>query len=540
MKYHAVRSENNPLVFTLAPPSVQHPASPSPRARIAGLASLVAAVVALSACGGGNEASSDAGTARLQGTPAPAPASAPVTAPATAPAPSPTSSPSPAPGPAPDPGTAPTPIGLTSGCAQLYGGIPNFALSTSRNIDPIVSPPKPVKGQGFLDATYKTCMVRATDHKADLNSDEFLRNDYARRQAFNADSSRHLAYAMHGGWHVYDVATSQHLGGLRGPGGDSELQWDGTVPNRLYYLPTNGVGMKLYQLDLGSTLDPKDNLLASTSTTVGDFAQRVTAKWPKAKAVWTKSEGSPSKDSRYWCFMVDAVDDVTGKWSGLGLFTWDRATDTILGMTDHPGGVRPDSVSMSPSGDYCVWYGDTVQAFTRDLGSNATLVPAAEHSDIGIDANGDDVFISVDYQANGGPVYMVNLRTKVRTDLVPTYVGDTHTATALHISAKSFNKPGWFLLETYADYTSYGPEAGRQWLHKKLMAVQMKAAPTIYNVAFTRAVEHGYFTEPHGTVNREFTKVLFTSNWNRDDPNVGDLDVDIDAYMVQLPVGALK
>jgi hypothetical protein len=34
-------------------------------------------------------------------------------------------------------------------------------------------------------------------------------------------------------------------------------------------------------------------------------------------------------------------------------------------------------------------------------------------------------------------------------------------------------------------------------------------------------------------VNRDFTKILFNSNWDR-------ASEDIDAYMIELPVGAIK
>jgi len=35
-------------------------------------------------------------------------------------------------------------------------------------------------------------------------------------------------------------------------------------------------------------------------------------------------------------------------------------------------------------------------------------------------------------------------------------------------------------------------------------------------------------------VNRDFTKVLFNSNWNV------NTDTDVDAYMIEIPAGAVK
>jgi len=282
----------------------------------------------------------------------------------------------------------------------------------------------------------------------------------------------------------------------------------------LYYLPTNGVGMKVMELTVST----------NTSRVVGDLSARLKERWSGANGAWTKSEGSPSKDARYWCFMVDDVD-----FKSLGVITWDRDTDTIVGSMD-TNGVRPDHVSMSPSGDYCVVSGNDAigtSAYSRDFSQRTQLHHGSEHSDIAIDANGDDVFVAVDYQSNAGDIFMLNIRTGVRTLLLPSYLAGT--ATALHISGKAFNKPGWIVLSTYADNSG-----DRQWFHRKVMAVELKADPRIYNLAFTHNVDNEYFTEPHASVNLDFTKVVFNSNWGTGSAK------DVDAYMVEIPSDALK
>jgi hypothetical protein len=120
---------------------------------------------------------------------------------------------------------------------------------------------------------------------------------------------------------------------------------------------------------------------------------------------------------------------------------------------------------------------------------------------------------------------MFNLRTRVRTAFFPTYLNGT--ATAMHFSGKGFKKPGWILMSTYADYGGL-----RQWLHRKVFIVQLTANPLIYNLAHHHEVPMGYFTEPHASVNRDFTRVVFNSNWDIAS------DIDIDIYMIQLPPSA--
>lgn len=412
----------------------------------------------------------------------------------------------PAPTPAPDSGSGGTGgSNLGSACGTAY--TTGLTLKSGFVTDPIPSLGKPAKGKAFTDPTYKTCMVRVTDHAVEPPSG-FARNDYSRRQAFNADSSKLIVYAYDGHWHLYDARTFAHLKVLPGPAADAEPQWHPTDPNLLYYLPTNG-GMVVNEL----------NVTTNTSRVVGNFSGRLP--WSNAARLWTKSEGSPSADGRYWAFMVE-----TSNFSPLGIVVWDRVTDTIVSTMANS--VRPDHLSMSPSGNYVVvsWL-DKVVAYDRNLQNPRTIQKSSEHSDIALDENGDDIYVSVDYQSGNGAVFMVNLRTGARTDLFATYVNGT--ATAMHFSGKAFRKPGWVLVSTYANYGG-----ATQWLHRKIMAVQLKATPVIYHLAHTHAVDNGYWTEPQASVNRDFTRVLFTSNWEVNS------SMDLDAYMIEIPAGALR
>lgn len=367
--------------------------------------------------------------------------------------------------------------------------------------------PRPAKGQALLDPVHGSCVVRVTDHEREPPKG-FARADYSRRQAFNADDTRLLVIAEDGHWHLYDARTLQHLKVLPGIAGDAEPQWHPTDPARLYHLPNNGIGMRLYELDLDS----------GQSRVVADFASRLRALWPRANAAWTRSEGSPSADARYWAFQVD--DD---QWQGVGLFTYDLVEDKILAAYDlgQHRKPRPDHLSMSPTGRHVVVsWNDGPTAFTRELTQPRALQRTGEHSDIALTAEGDDAYVAVDYKANDGAVFMVNLRTGQRTDLFPTYVAGT--ATALHISGKAFRAPGWVLVSTYADYG----KNGQQWLHRRLFAVELKARPRIVHLAHHHSRYAKYWTEPHASVNRDFTRLLFNSNWGTAS------ETDVDAYMV--------
>ncbi|WP_397608425.1 hypothetical protein [Silanimonas sp.] len=393
--------------------------------------------------------------------------------------------------------------GPTTGpCLNFYTA--NYSPVVGEVMAPFKASPRPTKGVAQRDPFFGTCVVRATDHAAEPPSG-FARNDYSRRQAFNADNSRFIVYAFNGSWHLYDANTLAHIRALSGPAGDAEPQWHPTDPNRLYYLPTNG-GMRMSVLDVNTNV----------TTLAADFTGKLP--WAGVARVWTRSEGSPSADARYWCFHAENAN-----FGILGVFTYDLQTQTVVGTRAMT--ARPDHISMSASGRHCVvsslnGMGGTV-AWNRTFTSSRQLHATSEHSDLGLSPTGEDIFVFVDYQSNAGDLVMVNLDTGVRTALFRTYLDGS--GTAYHVSAKNFNVPGWMLLSTYA-YS--GPE---RWLHERIMAVELRASPTIIQLAHHQSRANGYWTEPHASVNRDFTRVLFTSNWG------STSDQDVDAYMVQLP-----
>ena len=63
------------------------------------------------------------------------------------------------------------------------------------------------------------------------------------------------------------------------------------------------------------------------------------------KHIWTRSEGSPSKDARYWAFQVE-----DSNFGILGFMTWDLVQNRMVGSRQMT--VRPNNVSMTPSGVY--------------------------------------------------------------------------------------------------------------------------------------------------------------------------------------------
>lgn len=402
----------------------------------------------------------------------------------------------------PPPPTAGTPLA----CANFYAA--NFALPQGQQVSTVPALARPVKGVAYRDPVHGTCGVRVTDH-ANEAPVGFARQDYSRRQAFNADNSYVLIQAANGFWHLYNANTMAFVRTLSGPAGDAELQWHPTDPTSLYYFDTNG-GMVLRRL----------NVDTNVTTVAANFSGRLP--WADVARVWTKSEGSPSADGRYWCLMAE-----TSSFATRGVFVYDLQTQTVVGS--RAMSVRPDHTSMSASGRWCVvsnlsGNGGTV-AWDRSFSTSRQLHHTSEHSDLALNAAGQDVYVALDYQANAGDFFMFNIDTNTRTNLFPTYLSGT--ATAYHVSGQAFAKPGWVLVSTYA---SGSPN---QWLHNKLFAVELRAGGRILNIGHHQSRFNGYWTEPHATVNRDFTRVIWASNFGTTS------DTDIDSYMIYLPPSAI-
>ena len=453
------------------------------------------------------------------------------------------------PGQQPGTGTSPgtTPPSQAGGpqlCDAILPGVNPLVAGTA--ITPIPDSPRPDYLVPTQDPAFRSCVVRVTDNQARQQTEQtpYLRNDYSRRQAFNTDSSRFLLEDTAGFWHVFDARTGQPLqvldnltGDATRLAGDAEPFWHPTDPNRLYFLPTNGLGMQIFQLDLGTR----------TVTTVADMGPQIRQVWPDADMAYTKAEGSPSADGRYWCLMARHYDD-TGSQPMRGVFTWDLQENRLVGTLAMDS--APDHVSMSPSGRYCVVShekasGPGTRAYNRTFSTpyNEQITAGylqlhenSEHSDIAFNRQLQDVYVAIDYQSNTGDVFMHNLDTDRRTTLFPTYLD--RTAFSIHVSGKAYARPGWALVTTYGEYhadamDSVLPPEQRQWPHRKMFAVSLDEQPQVRTIAAIHPNVYQYEDEPHGTVNRDFTRMLFNSTW--DGGSVNDMEV----FMVAVPSNAL-
>lgn len=418
-------------------------------------------------------------------------------------------------------------------------------------VDPtgVTIPLKPPKGAPFAFPLYGSRGVRVTDHATDIPGSQFFRNDYSRRYPFNSDETMMFGYIGGGPWAVYKTTGDSwtYLKTLTGVGPDSEVQWDVSDPDKLWFVDNNG-GTKLYKLSVASN---------SVVDTI-DLTAQLHALWPDANRLWTKSEGSPSKDGRYWGFMAE-----TSSFDPRGYVVVDTQTRSIVWSM--PNSERPDHVSMSPCGRWFIRSGGTgggtyVHGVAPDvLGVTKQVHHLSEHSDSGVLASGHSFYISVDYQTNDGDVFFCDLEDnsvqtvehpeQFRTRNVPKWVGipgtqrrrrvtaaaaearpvapsfvsitrhvvDTayHNAAdpgqySMHFSAKPYGKPGW------AVEGRYGDDA-----HALNIVLLDLNTGQKYGVGLNYPLFDSYWDEPHGCPNRSLTKIVTNANYR----SSGNVDV---------------
>jgi PKD repeat protein len=380
--------------------------------------------------------------------------------------------------------------------------------------------PEPAARSPYRDSVFGTCQMRVTDRLTDLPElGEGLKNEYSRVQAFNADESLVMVRGTAGNWYLYDVAT---LAFVRQVPIVIDPRWDANDPDLVYYAD----GTALMRYDLAS----------DQASVVHDFAPDLPQH--DLTMVWTRGEGSPSFDGRTWGLMAQDQE-----WNTVALVTYDQQVDEVLATRDLPPGTSVDSVTISPLGTYLLAFFDTycdhgalgddanpcgLMVYDRDLTNGRGLLRIVGHSDTALDAGGREVLVYQDIDTD--TISMLDLGSGVVTELWP--VDFSHTAVGLHFSGRASRLPGWALVSTY----NGGYPVDFTWMDDQVFAVELEAGGRVARFAHSHSLvdegqEHDYWAEPQASVSRDFTRIVFASNWGRTGTD------QVEMHMVELPVG---
>jgi hypothetical protein len=377
---------------------------------------------------------------------------------------------------------------------------------------------KPDPRVPFRDPVFGSCLVRVTDSGRDTPSPG-LKNAYSRVRTFNSDGTRLLIYGTDGAWYLYDAATFEPLGEVPL---EREPRWDAGDPDQLTYM--DEARLMVYDLNKGQAEE------------IRDFADDVPE---ETVMVWTADEGRPSMDGRIFGLMAE-----NARWLPVAFLVYDRVEDrAIVRDVRQISGIEDDvdHVTISPKANYFLASFDRACAvgqrgteahpcglmvYEPDLTNGRGILRTVGHYDVVLNREGHEVVVYQDIDTDH--ISVVDLATGAVTPLWP--IDFSHTPLGFHFSGLAYDKPGWALVSTY----SGGYPKAYTWMDDQVFALELVAGGRVVRLAHTHSMasprqDHDYWAEPQATVNRDFTRVVFTSNWGRAGSEA------VDAYMLLLP-----
>jgi hypothetical protein len=236
-------------------------------------------------------------------------------------------------------------------------------------------------------------------------------------------------------------------------------------------------------------------------------------------------------------------------WLTTAFLIYDQQADQVIATRDMRGASELDreidSVSISPLRNYLLAYFDDycqpgqlgtdgdpcgLMVYDRDLKNGRGLLRIVGHSDLALDADGREVMVYQDIDTDN--ISMLDLATGAATPLWP--IDFSHTSIGLHFSGRAFRQPGWALVSTHD-----GDPASYTWVDDQVFAIELKPGGRVVRLAHTHSLvdesqEHDYWAEPHASVNPDFTRILFTTNWGRSGTG------EVEMFLISLPPDWLK
>jgi len=313
------------------------------------------------------------------------------------------------------------------------------------------------------------------------------KHPYAKTQAWNSDMSMiRLSFRL------YDANTLKELSFTKGLGreaaykktsnGLSEMKWSSTNPNVFY-----GIKVKKSQFWKG-TIDRENNTIAFKM--LHDFGVYKDFRLGPY-------EGNIDYNDKYVAFYArkSGVSYPTG-------IVYDIPNDKVVATKDLRDIKNIDWLSVDPRGEYVVLRdsassGYKVYRYNLDLTNKKILASTAAHGDLGLDQNGDSIYVQWGFSGNGNNgVWMYRLKDLVTTKLMPSNYGSGH------ISCRNKDRKGWCYLSTVTEK------------HQEVFAVKLS-----YNGPDSAVVNRFAQTHESGTrssvatVSPDGSRVIFMSDW---------------------------
>ncbi|MBI5575800.1 MAG: hypothetical protein HY896_05495 [Deltaproteobacteria bacterium] len=382
------------------------------------------------------------------------------------------------------------------------------------------------------EATSGTTLIRLTDSVADGGTKYVP--EYSKVDPYNADESVFMLYGPGSYFYIFNAATRLPIKRLLSIGGiDGEPRWHKTNPNAFYY-HTKTSPCQWRQYDI--TTDAITTLYA----------------FPEYVGLSGTAEGNLSNDGRYMALRGTLPN---GQYE---FFLLDIQTGAKVGTRIDVG---VDWVTVSPSGNFILMnYGTPgtasdrgVWLHDRNFNRIRQVCTETDHADVGYDKDGTEVYVTTGLSANKPYItkYRINPDGTVASlKVLETRMSDGVTSNwqSLHISMRATGRPGWALVSYMATgdpggnpprptYKSYWPDTKYDLYENDVIWLKLDGSQQVERLAQSRShvtsptrLTGDYWAEPHATVNRSGTKVIFSSNWG-ELPDSGNSIVE--SYLIE-------
>ena len=369
------------------------------------------------------------------------------------------------------------------------------------------------RGSSVIDPEFGTTITRVTDARiVDKNGSSCTGYTYPKTQSWNADMS-----LLRVKYRLYDADTleespitkgltcSEGYNKLGSPG--EAIRWSYKNPNVFYSLKTNSIFQK--------------NTINGNSVKheiVRDFSE-----YGFERMLLGSNEGNMSYDDKLVIFTArkpenDHVFAVLLNTETKGVkvkelpnTTWGTVFVKKYQRNDYDERALYDWITISPKGDHILenktvdgdlYIGQYLEnapdkgIFMYDLNfeNPQRISMQASHGDIGIDANGDQVWVQFEYGGDRSGTWSYNLDTLedrlVGKKLFPYKAG--------HISCQNYNRPGWCYLSTTSPR------------RREVYALKLDGSAKVNRFAQTR-----YKYSSYGGVSPDGKRVVFQSDWNQ-------------------------
>ncbi len=402
-------------------------------------------------------------------------------------------------------------VGLNVG----YRAVRNALSSAAVNVYPVdrslnyVAPrelPLPGYLQPITDPLFGTLVTRVSDQTAmgvNLTTQQYIRNAYSKKAAWNSNGSRILLASIYPPA-LLDGNTYKYLGLINAPGNGT---WSNTNPNIIY-------GVQYYSGNFVSL-----DITTNVTTIIKHFDGFKTFSLGDG-------EGNLSDDDRLAVF--HGVDALGNNYAVLYNLVTKTSVIKNLGKVN-----TPNWMGMSHSGNYVViswnapgsdqYHGTNV--WNLNLVYQRNVEYGVSHGDVAYDATGREVYVAGDDCKTASPVPCASayassmsafpLNGNQSFSIINKANG--YNPNGEHTSGRNIDRKGWVYVSDFgAPPPNISTYDGRDQVFALRVDPSRAPANPIVEVFAQSHHDIGmpYSSMPFAVPNRAGTKVLFGSEWN--------------------------